>query len=162
MFQSSGSREVLVKLPPRISEIAGLNAEAPPAVRAGIRARARARRRIGGRRVDGLELLDARLERFDARAVFALQSLQFRAQRRDVIGAGRHGGQRDQRQQRRHGPETLHGLSPLKPTNTPANHAGVQVNAFSEDLRRCAGTECGKTRVAGGAASAFMPVDARP
>ena len=92
MCQSPGSRDVLVNVPPRISEIAGLNADAPLpplAVGAGVGSGgAAAQRRIGGCRVDGLQLLDARFERIDARAVFTLHCLQFGTQRRDVVGGG--------------------------------------------------------------------------
>ena len=74
----------------------------------------------------GVELLDARFERVDARVVFGLQCLQFRAQARDIVSGCRNCRHQDQRQQRRQGLKLIMEFLLPKPTNTRAS-AGVEL-----------------------------------
>ena len=101
MRQSPGSRDVFVNEPPRIIDTAGLKADAPPpaaGVVAGIGSGG-AGGGSGGTAASAAsalavltvsQLLDARFERIDARAVFTLHCLQFGPQRRNVVGGGSH------------------------------------------------------------------------
>ena len=158
MCQSAGSREVLVKLPPRISEIAGLNAEAPPAARrrgagsgaaAGAAASAAASAAAGSRsRVAGCaSRAHRRARRIRSSTPAVRHAAPRHRQRPDAIA-----GNVASANSAATGLETPHGYSPSENQQTRGREsAGVRINGF---FRRSGGA---RERKAGEGARAARP-----